>query len=100
MSYIQEQWLTFYLHENDKPINLAAALYAYLFFWFIPHREVAAKLHDTYEAGMKVGDVDNAMYALCFSLMFSQLGGEKLSLLSQSYKKAHKLMVLVHTLCY
>ena len=45
--------------------HIKVTLYGFLLFWFIPHREVASILLDTCEAGMRVGDVDNAMYALC-----------------------------------
>ena len=41
----------------------------------------------TYEAGMRVGDVDNAVCALTISLRFSLFGGMHLSLLSQAYGK-------------
>jgi len=68
-------------------------LYGFLLFWFIPHQKVANVLIDTYEAGMSVGDVDGAMYALCVSMRFSFFGGVNLSLLSQSYVKALKQMV-------
>jgi len=37
-------------------LYLAVTLYGFLQFWFIPHREVASILLETYEAGMRVGD--------------------------------------------
>jgi hypothetical protein len=63
------------------------ALYGYLLFWFISHQDIAKKLVKTYEAGMRVGDVDNAVGALTVSLRFSLFGGMHLSLLSQAYGK-------------
>ena len=68
-------------------------LYGYLFFWFLSHQEVASKLFDAYEAGMRVGDVDTAMYAFQNSMRFSFFGGTNLSILSQSYATAFKQMV-------
>merc|ERR1712194_488521 len=63
------------------------SLYGYLLFWFIPHHDVAKRLFSTYEAGMRVGDVDNAVCALTISLRFSLFGGMHLALLSQAYGK-------------
>jgi len=62
-------------------------LYGFLLFWFIPHQEVANLLFETYEAGMRIGDVDNAMLALTLSMRFSLFGGMNLPLLSQAYGK-------------
>ena len=76
-----------------KPTHLTVTLYGFLLFWFIPHREVAGILLDTYEAGMRVGDVDTAMYALCLSMRFSLFAGVNLSLLSKSYEKSLTQMV-------
>jgi len=68
-------------------------LYGFLRVWFIPHQEVANLLHSTYEAGMRSGDVDNAVTALGVSMRFSLLGGMNLSLLSQAYDKNLKQIV-------
>ena len=76
-----------------RPVHLAVALYGFLLFWFIPHREVANLLFDAYEAGMRIGDVDAAISALALSLRFSFFGGMNLSLLSQAYEKHLKHMV-------
>jgi len=73
-------------------------LYGFLLFWFIPHQEAANALFSTYEAGMRSGDVCNAMYALTVSMRFSLFGGMNLSLLSQAYSK--HLKQIVSTLFY
>ncbi|KAL7540948.1 hypothetical protein ACHAXR_010516 [Thalassiosira sp. AJA248-18] len=77
--------------DSNSPFT-PMTLYGFLLFWFIPHREVGGKLLGTCEAGMRAGDVDTAMYALCLSLRFLFFGGENLALLSRSYRKSLEQM--------
>ena len=59
-------------------------VYAFVAFWFVPLEESARSLFQTYDNGIKVGDVDTAMYALCFGVWFSFFKGEKLTILLRS----------------
>ena len=83
---------------KHQSMYLTVALYGYLQFWFVPHQEISTLLFETYEAGMRIGDVDNAIASLTLSLRFSLFGGMNLSLLSQSYFKHLKQIVSIFPL--
>jgi len=75
-------------------------LYGFVLFWFAPHHQVADLLFSTYEAGMRIGDVDNAMYALTLNMRFCLFGGTNLSLLSQAYGKHLKQIAKYNKECW
>ncbi len=80
-------------NQHDSISHSAVTLYGFNFFWFITHQKVASKMTEIYEAAMRVGEIDSAMYCLCLGMRFSFFGGVNLSILSQSYTKALKKMV-------
>jgi len=83
------------LERSTKPNDGRAVLTlkSFLFLWYKPLEKLANDLFDLYEVGMKTGNIDGAMYALCQYWRFSFARGEKLSILSLSYNRFMESMV-------
>ena len=75
--------------------STAVILYGFLSFLFKPHREIASSLHQAYQSGMKVGDVQSATYALMISIRFSFFSGEHLRVVSEEHARSLPIIVSI-----
>ena len=79
--------------SNVEMITLRHKFFAHLNFWFVPLKDTQHYLRDTYNEGLRVGEIGTAYMLLCLIWRFSFFGGNNLSILSHTIDKHLKAMV-------